>query len=387
MPEDGIHSPVGPRVVMVREQHDLRRHRGIGIGPGQACDHVADRAHLARDVEGEAQPGRTGPDVIREGPAPLPGELGADGTAERLQDLARVLEREGQARDLRQDGGLGLRDAARARHRGPARRERIAGHDEVVDVGPALEVALRTPGSLGIDVALDVPVLRGIGIGDEGGDATLLRLQALAAAIAAEVPGQRDLAPHVDAETGERVVVLGPAVVDVHDVGGERAALRVRVPGQGEGRLAAARVLGQDGLRTAQRHRARRDQRHLDAPRRGEEDVVAHHLRLQTGLAHPRRDQLRDPPRAVRARHVGRARELGVLRLAPLGGGEGQERRLHLALLRRGCGREAQERRLVRRARGDAEEQGERGGQGARGPHVARIVPEAARPEGAEPAW
>ena len=37
--------------------------------------------------------------------------------------------------------------------------------------------------------------------------------------------------------------------------------------------------------------------------------------------------------------------------------------------------------------RGDGKQERERGGGNSRGPHVARIVPEATQPEGAEPAW
>ena len=151
--------------------------------------------------------------------------------------------------------------------------------------------------------------------------------------------------------------------------------------------LAAAGVFRQHGLGPGQGHGARRHQRHLDAPGRGEQDVVAHDLRLQTGFAHPRRDQFGDAPRPVRPRHVGRTRELRVLRFAARGGRQGQQRRLQVALPGRRLGREAQGQGIVAGTCGNGEEQAQRGHGRARGLHVARIVPEAARPGGAEPAW
>jgi hypothetical protein len=71
-PRGRIHAAIRPGVVVIGEQHDLARHRGVGVGTRDAADDVADGPQLARDDQPHPQPCRAGPDVVGEGPTALP---------------------------------------------------------------------------------------------------------------------------------------------------------------------------------------------------------------------------------------------------------------------------------------------------------------------------
>ena len=122
-------------------------------------------------------------------------------------------------------------DPPGARDRRPARRQRIAGHAEVVDDAAALDVALRSPRSVRIGRAFPEAVVRGIGIDQDAGRAVLLRRQRLEAAIAVRhrVADQHDLAFDVDAVLREPVVVGRVAAAGVDDRRGDVAGRRVGV--------------------------------------------------------------------------------------------------------------------------------------------------------------
>jgi len=123
------------------------------------------------------------------------------------------------ARYVRKGARFRLRNLLRSGNRGPAGSERIAGNDEIVGNGAALDVRLRSPGSVRKDLALLVSVFRGIGINKDSGSAFVLRGESFEApvAIGIGIADENDLALHVDAVLAQDFVVLGITTVRIDD--------------------------------------------------------------------------------------------------------------------------------------------------------------------------
>src|SRR2546429_10006638 len=81
----------------------------------------------------------------------------------------------GERRNFRKRGRLFRLDVPRAGNRRPSRRGGIARHNVIVSNGSALNVALRSPRSVGENFASRVAVFRGIGINQQGRGAFALR--------------------------------------------------------------------------------------------------------------------------------------------------------------------------------------------------------------------
>ena len=122
---------------------------------------------------------------------------------------------------------------------------------------PRWAPALIAPGTLRVDVALEVAVVARVGVDEAAHGPVLGRDLGLDAAPGPAVAGDDDLALHVDAVAGQGLVVAGHAVVDVHE-----GALHVAVDRVGvvDGKLllglARGRVLLEGGLGEAGRRSA-----------------------------------------------------------------------------------------------------------------------------------
>ena len=100
-----------------------------------------------------------------------------------------------------------------------AGREWIAGLDEIVGDGAALNVTLGAPGAVGVDRAFFVSIFGGIGINQDGGGAETFGGEGFESAVRVRigVADQNDFAADVDAVLAEVIVVLGIAAVGVDD--------------------------------------------------------------------------------------------------------------------------------------------------------------------------
>jgi hypothetical protein len=181
-------------------------------------------------VEGQLDPGlrRAGADVIGQGQRTTP--LGRrHRAAERLQERQRVAVRDGQDGDLQDGRRIGLREFLRARLRGPARAERIAGVHRHVHHAATLHTLLRPVGTTRIHISLEVPIVSRVRVDETADRAALPRHLRLDAAPARAVARQHDLALHADAHLVEADVVGGHAVVHVHHLARDVAVGRVGV--------------------------------------------------------------------------------------------------------------------------------------------------------------
>ena len=238
---DRIVGAVDPRVVMVAEHHPLVGPRGAG----DAHDHVVERPRLP--VEREFQPHlrRTRAQAIGHRQRPAPG-FGRHGSFHGLEERQRVTPGNRHDRDLQDRLRLSRRQLAAAGYGAPARRERVAGVHGHVHHAAALHAELGAVGPIGIHLALEEPVVLGIGVDQTADGAVLEGHLGLDAAPTAAVARQHDLALHAHAELLELLVVGGHAVVHVDHLTGDVAVGRVGVEGR--------RLIVVGGIRIA-RHR------------------------------------------------------------------------------------------------------------------------------------
>ncbi len=117
--------------------------------------------------------------------------------------------------------GLGLldRNALCAGNRRPARRLRVAGDNEVVSDGAALDVIFRAPGAVGIDCTFLVSVFGGIAVNQNCGRAFALGGERFESAIAVRIgiAHEDDFIFDADAVLAQQIVVFGIAAVGVDD--------------------------------------------------------------------------------------------------------------------------------------------------------------------------
>ena len=223
--------------------------------------------------------GRARADVVLEAQPALE-VIRCDRATERAQQRLGLAVGDRGRRGVREVLGLVGLQSRRARHRGPAGRQRVARVLPQVLDRAALDGVGGAEGAVGVDRALDEAVVLRIGVDDHADGAVLLGEVRLDAAEVLAVADEHDLAVHVDAELVERGEVLGAAVVGVDDRRGHVARGRVGV-------VADHDVLGVLLPREAvvldrgQRALRRRGHRHLDAARLGEVDAVVRAADLQ----------------------------------------------------------------------------------------------------------
>src|SRR5581483_9210173 len=171
--------------------------------------------------------------------------LGSDGTIHVFKERLRILPGERQSHDLGQRNCLFDWNALRAWNRGPAWGQRVAWNHEVISDGAALNVALRSPRSLGEDFALLIPVLRRIAVDQDRGCAFALGGERLESAITVRirVTHQHDLAFHVDAIFAKLGIVFGVAAVGVDHGRRNLAGNRHTRPGGTYTRILRVRVI------------------------------------------------------------------------------------------------------------------------------------------------
>ena len=310
-PAGGIGGAVDPRVVVVAAHDPL-----IGqLGAGKLRDHVVDRHQLPVERELQADLGRPRSEVIRDRQRAAPRRR-HHRAAQVLEQRLRVARRDRQHRDLGQHLELRAVEPLGILGRAHAWRQRIAGVHRHVDDRSALRALRRPEPARRVGVAGAVAVLGGVREDEAADRAVLGRDLGLDAAPRSAVASERDLALDVDAAASELLVVLGHAVVDVDDLGGDVAVDRVGVEGRELLRgLARGRVLAQRILDQAGRELLGRD--HLDPPfgGSGEERLEL----FDRHLVAPRAEQLGDvlgvglgPRRAQMMRARGEAMHPGL---------------------------------------------------------------------------
>ena len=180
--------------------------------------------------------------MIGDGQRALP-VRGRDRSAEVFEDRLCVAPRHRHRRNPRHRTRLVHWNSLRPVKRRPAGRQRVAGDDEVVGDGAALDVARRAPRAPREDVALAITVIHRVGVDDQRRNAAPFSFPGLETAIAVgvRVADDGDLAAGVDALCDQSVVVLGVAAVGVDDIRGDIAG--ARHPEIGEARADAVRVL------------------------------------------------------------------------------------------------------------------------------------------------
>ncbi len=238
-----------------------------------------DGSRSAVHVDLDVQLCRAGADVVGDGERALPVRR-CDRSAEVFEDRLRIAPGHRHGRNPRHRTRLVHWNSLRPVKRRPARRQRVAGDDEVVGDGAALDVTRRAPRTLREDVALAVAVIHRVGVDDQRRDAAPLGLPGLETTIAVgvRVADDGDLAAGVDALCDQSVVVLGVAAVGVDDVRGDVAGARHAEIG--EVRADSVRVLVHRVAVLGERRGPldRLDHRHRDLFRPRHEHIVAVHL-------------------------------------------------------------------------------------------------------------
>ena len=230
-----------PAVMVVAAQHPL-----VGIDRAlQLGDDVVHRLLRPVGLDREMYLDRpVAAHVIRYRQSAMEGR-GRDRSAEPLQQFLRVAIRHRQYRDFQDRLCIGARQAFGPRHRSDTGRQRIAGIDRHVGDRAALYAVGVARAAFGIDVAFAIAVIGRIGIDDRADRAMFLRQLRLQPAPADTVARYRDLALHIDAAPGERLVIVRQAVIYVDEVSGDVAvALEGDIGGQragGVGRGVVAR--------------------------------------------------------------------------------------------------------------------------------------------------
>ncbi len=312
-----------PGIPMIPEDHLL-----LGVlGPADAGNHGRDPGEPVVHLDSQADPSRPGSDVVGEGEAALP-LLGGHGPAQALEDLASVLVGEGGAQDAGEGLRLFPRDAGRARDGGPAGGQRVAGHEEVVHDRAALDVALRAPRPLRIDLTLPVPVVLGVRVDEDPRRPALLRRERLEAAVAVGdgVADECDPPSDVDPHLQQPVVVLGVPAARVDDLRRRLARRRVGVVGDPDVRVLAVGIDRVGVFPEARAPADRGDHLHRDLLGIGEQHFVLDDLHvlqpvLDPAVAHP----LRELPVSRGARHMRLGSEEAVSGFAARGVGQRDE--------------------------------------------------------------
>ena len=287
---------------MVAEQHVL-----VGkLRAAEPPDDVADCPPYAALLVDQMHPHRAVAEVVGERQRPLPA-FGDHRAAQALQNFSGVRRRERHHGNPRQDVGFFLRQPPRPGRGRPARRQRVAGHQEVVDVGAALQVPAGAPGTLGPGVPLEVAVLHRVGEDQQARHAVPLGHVALPAAIALEVAHQCDLAFQLHSQLQQPLEIFPAAIVRVDHGSFNVGAGCVGVPGHSGQKVIAhvrVRVEGRDRLGVGQPDRFRRHDLHADLLRIGEQHLVLSELRLQPVFTEAVVDVLRHPEVPHRAGDV-----------------------------------------------------------------------------------
>ena len=235
---DRIARAVDPRVVMVAADDPLVRKR--------AARHLRDdvverlRVPVERDLQVHARRPRADPVGDRQRAAPA---VGRHRTLDRGQQRLRVRVRDRQDGNLRERRRVLHGQPCRAGRRADVRGQRIARIERHVHHAAALRAVLRPHRAVRKRRLAEVTVVSRIRIDEAADGAVLARDLGLDAAPRRAVPRDDDRAAHGDTELFQDVVVLRPAVVDVHERRRDVAVDRVRVvAGQLLGLLARGRI-------------------------------------------------------------------------------------------------------------------------------------------------
>ena len=189
---------------MIAEHDVLLRFIGAGDAP---FDHP-DRSRRTIHVNLDAHRRRSGADMIGESERTLPA-MRRHGSAQRLEQRARVAIRHRHHHDLRNRERLTLGNSRRARQRRVAGCERIARDPEVVRQRTALDMTLRAPRTEWKCLALPKSVFGGVRVNEQRLETASFGGERLEAPIAVRhgVSHQRDLAFQIDAVLFEPIVV------------------------------------------------------------------------------------------------------------------------------------------------------------------------------------
>ena len=215
-----------PGVVVVAAHHPLiRPHRTI-----QARHDVVDGHHVPIEGHGQAHLGRPRPDPIGDGQAAAP-LGGSDFAFNGIEQGLGVGIGDGQRGNRPHCGRFVSGEALCPGDRRPTGREQIARVQCEIHDGAALHAAVGLVAADGIDLALHVAVVGGVGIHDAADGAVLRCHLWLQAPENAAIANDGDLALQAHAVAGEELVILAGAVVDVHELGSHVAIGREGVVG------------------------------------------------------------------------------------------------------------------------------------------------------------
>src|SRR6202041_672822 len=145
------------------------------------------------------------------------------------------------------------RNSFGARHRGPSRSERIAGHHEIVCDGAALDVILRTPGAFGDDLTFLVSVFGWIAVDENSGCAFAFGGERFESAVTVgiRVADEDNFTFDVDTLLAEKFVIFGIAAVSVDEWRGYFARSGHTAPRQTDALVLHVRVSGDGQLAEA----------------------------------------------------------------------------------------------------------------------------------------
>src|SRR5258708_17379279 len=148
--------------------------------------------------------------------------LGRQRSVHVFEQRLGVMPGERERHDLWRRHRLLNRNALRAGDGWQTRSLRVAGAQEVVSDGAALNVIFGAPRAIGDNFAFLVAVFGGIAVDQDGRRALLLRSKRLESTIAVRirVAHEHDLAFDVDALLAQQSIVVGIAAVRVDNWGG-----------------------------------------------------------------------------------------------------------------------------------------------------------------------
>ena len=182
-------------------------------------------------------------EMILERQSALPG-LRRQRSIHVLHHRLRIVPGERHTHDFRQRHRFADGNAPRARHRRPARRQRIARLNEIVSDRAALDVRLRPPRTIGENFAFPVAVFLRVGINQNRRGAFALRRQSFESTIAVRIriAHQHNLPAHADSLRAQIVVVLRIAAVRINHRRGNFARSRISEKRTGGPRILGVRV-------------------------------------------------------------------------------------------------------------------------------------------------
>lgn len=333
---------------------------GVRAAPNGG-DHVVERPGLP--VEGDCDVHPRGPRayVVSDGQR-APPRLRRDWPAELGQERLSVAVADRKHRDLGEGLRIGDGEASGAGLGGPTGRERVAGVGGHVHDAAALHALRRPHRALGVHVVHEVPVVARVGVDDAADGAVLGRDLGLDAAPRLPVTRDHDPAADADAEAVEDAVVVGDAVVHVHQLAGDVAVGGVGVEGRELVGLAAGGVLGEHGLAQAGGEALGRDHFEPAAGGPGHQRLELLDASVEPEGSKPRQNGLGYPARALGAGLVRHGRQRDLLGAQRVAARHGAERGLAASLVGEHRGREAAHRRpgLGRKRRGERRSERER---------------------------